>query len=116
MLIGVLRPLLCSWQVKWAERPPKVMEVKDETPFRQAHAEIRTQAVVISGRTRYQLDHEGADRYSGIIINNIIAVNDDSDDDKDGCGSSRHQNAYCAPVQTLALINYNSRTRPRYVG
>ena len=33
---------------------------KDETPFRYAHAEIRTQVVVICGPTRYQLDHGGA--------------------------------------------------------
>ena len=26
MMIDVLRPLLCIWQVKWAERPPKVMK------------------------------------------------------------------------------------------
>jgi len=32
-------------------------EVKDETPFRYADAEIRTQVVVICGPTRYQLDH-----------------------------------------------------------
>ena len=32
-------------------------EVKDETPFRYAHAEIRTRVVVICGRTRYQLEH-----------------------------------------------------------
>ena len=25
MMIDVLRPLLCTWQAKWAERPPKVM-------------------------------------------------------------------------------------------
>jgi len=34
-------------------------EVKDETPLRCTHAEIRTQAVVICGPTRYQLDHGG---------------------------------------------------------
>ena len=28
--------------------------------FRYAHAEIRTQVVVICGKTRYQLDHGGA--------------------------------------------------------
>ena len=32
-------------------------EVKDETPFRYAHAEVRTQIVVIYDPTRYQLDH-----------------------------------------------------------
>jgi hypothetical protein len=26
MMIDVLRPLLCIWQAKWAERPPKVMK------------------------------------------------------------------------------------------
>jgi len=36
------------------------MLVKDETPFRYAHAEIRTQMVVIYGPTRYYLDHGGA--------------------------------------------------------
>jgi len=35
-------------------------EVKDETTVRYAHAEIRTQVVVICGPTRYQLDHGGA--------------------------------------------------------
>jgi len=35
-------------------------EVKDETTFRYAHAEIRTQVLVIYGTTRYQLDHGGA--------------------------------------------------------
>ena len=31
-------------------------EHKDETPFRYAHAEIRTRVVVICGQMRYQLD------------------------------------------------------------
>ena len=35
-------------------------EVKDETPFKYAHAEIRTRVVVICGPTCYQLDHGGA--------------------------------------------------------
>ena len=26
MMIDVLRPLLCRWQAKWTERPPKVMK------------------------------------------------------------------------------------------
>ena len=26
VVIGVLWPLLCTWQAKWAERPPKVMK------------------------------------------------------------------------------------------
>ena len=34
--------------------------IKDETPFRYAHAEIWTQVVVICDTTRYQLDHTGA--------------------------------------------------------
>jgi len=34
-------------------------EVKDETPFRYAHAEIQTKVVVICGPTRYQLHHTG---------------------------------------------------------
>jgi len=33
---------------------------KDETPLGYAHAEIRTQLVVICGATRYQLDQGGA--------------------------------------------------------
>ena len=35
-------------------------EVKDETPFRCADAEVRTQVVVICDPTPYQLDHKGA--------------------------------------------------------
>jgi len=35
-------------------------EVKDETIFRYAHAEIRTRVVVICDPTRYQLYHGGA--------------------------------------------------------
>ena len=35
-------------------------KVKDETPFRYAHAEIQTRVVVICDPTRYQLDHGGA--------------------------------------------------------
>ena len=31
-------------------------EVKDEIPFRYAHAEIQTPVVVMCGPTRYQLD------------------------------------------------------------
>ena len=27
MMIDVLRPLFCTWQAKWAERPPKVMQL-----------------------------------------------------------------------------------------
>jgi len=34
-------------------------EVKDETPFRYAHAEFRTRVVMICGPTRYQLDDGG---------------------------------------------------------
>jgi len=34
-------------------------EVKDEIPFRYAHAEIQTRVVVICDPTRYQLDHAG---------------------------------------------------------
>ena len=33
-------------------------EVKDETPFRYAQAEIWIQVVVICAPTRYRLDHE----------------------------------------------------------
>ena len=36
--------------------------VKDETPFRYGHAEIRTQVVVIFNRTRYKLEHGGVIR------------------------------------------------------
>jgi len=61
MMIDVLRPLLCTWLAKWAEQPPKVMKrSKDEIPLRYAHAEIRSQVIVICGPTRYQLDHGGA--------------------------------------------------------
>jgi len=35
-------------------------EVKDETPIRYAHSEIRTRMVIICGPTCYQLDHGGA--------------------------------------------------------
>jgi hypothetical protein len=35
-------------------------EVKDETPFGYAHAEIRAKVVSICGTMRYQLDHRGA--------------------------------------------------------
>ena len=28
MMIGVLWPLLCTWQAKWAKRPPKVMKLR----------------------------------------------------------------------------------------
>ena len=46
--IDILRPHRCTWQAKLAERPLKVTnEGKDETPFRYAYAEIRTQLVVI---------------------------------------------------------------------
>ena len=34
-------------------------EVKDETPFRYAHAKSRTQVVEICGQMHYQLDHGG---------------------------------------------------------
>ena len=30
IIIGVLRPLLCTWQAKWADRPPTVNEAKLE--------------------------------------------------------------------------------------
>ena len=51
-MIAVLRPPLCTQQAKW-------VEVKDETPFRYANVEVRTQVVVICDPTRYQLDHGG---------------------------------------------------------
>jgi len=36
-------PLLCTWQGKWGEQPPKVMsEAKDETTFSYANAYIQT--------------------------------------------------------------------------
>jgi len=28
MMIAVLRPLLCTWYIKWAEQPPNVMKSK----------------------------------------------------------------------------------------
>ena len=52
---------LCTRQTKWAERLPKLMKrIKDEMPFRVAHAEVRTRVVVICDRTHYQLDYGGA--------------------------------------------------------
>jgi len=45
--------------------------VKDETPFKYAHTEIRTRVVVICGPTRYQLDHWGA---VNIFINEEIGI------------------------------------------
>jgi len=57
-MIYILRPLLCTWWAKWAERSPNV--IKDETPFRYAQPEILTLVVVICDLTRYQLDHGGA--------------------------------------------------------
>ena len=44
----------------WAA--PKCNEAKDETPFRYAHAEIRTQVVGICDQTLYQLDQQDAIR------------------------------------------------------
>ena len=45
-------------EAKWAERPPAEMKGSRRLkPFRYAHVKIRTQAVVISGRMRYQLHH-----------------------------------------------------------
>ena len=57
MMIDVLRTLLCTWEAKWAERPPKVMKrsKKNETTFRYAHAEIRTHVVATYDPTRYPL-------------------------------------------------------------
>jgi len=40
-------------QMQWSE-------VKDETPFRYAHGDIRTQEAVICDPKLYQLDHGGA--------------------------------------------------------
>ena len=37
-----------------------MIEVKDETPFRYAHAEIQTRVVVICGPTCDHLKHGGA--------------------------------------------------------
>ena len=52
MMIGVLRPFLCTHG--------RLNELKDETPFRYAHAEIRTQVVVICDPTCYCLTTEMA--------------------------------------------------------
>jgi len=38
----------------------RASEIKDEISFRYAHIEVRTQVVMISDPTRYQLDHGGA--------------------------------------------------------
>ena len=46
-------------------------EGDDETPFRYAHAEIRTRVVVICGPTRYQLDTETL-RYLEFTIDDIF--------------------------------------------
>ena len=45
----------------------RVIQVKEETPIRYAHAEIRTHVVVICDPTRYQLDHGGARAIHGRI-------------------------------------------------
>ena len=63
MMIDVLRPHL---------RP--LNEVKDETPFRYAHTEIRTQVVVICGPTRYQLDHGGSILKFDVYLNEIQII------------------------------------------
>ena len=49
--------------------------VKDETPFRYAHAEILTPVVMICGPTRYQLDHRGA--------LSVFCAGDNEEDDDD---------------------------------
>ena len=52
-------------------------EVEDETPFRYAHAEIRTWVVAICGPTRYQLDwfrQWSLDTDVGLYASTIITV------------------------------------------
>ena len=59
MMFDVLRSPLCTLKAKWAEPPlRKLSEVNDETPFKYAHGEIRTQLVVICDLKRCRLDHE----------------------------------------------------------
>jgi len=57
-------------------------KVKDETPFRYADAEIRTQVAVICGPTHYQLDHRGAPTKPMVSnsydILNITGTNEDA--------------------------------------
>ena len=50
-------------------------EVKDETPFRYAHAWILIHVVVICSPTRYQLDHWGATQQNQ-YFNFIISLTD----------------------------------------
>ena len=49
----------------------EVKDVKDETPFRFAHAEVRIQLVVICDLTRYQLDHGGGLLRSGMVFHQV---------------------------------------------
>jgi len=87
MMIDVLRPLLCTWYAKWAEQPAKPSqswnlqsEVKDETTFRYANAEIGTRVVVICGPQatarprRRPAKGDGILWVSDLYLNNILPV------------------------------------------
>ena len=64
MMIDVLWPLLCTWCAQWTEWPPKVMKQSQRWNtlqlFRDAHAEVQTQAIEICGPMHYQLHHRDA--------------------------------------------------------
>jgi len=80
MMIDVLRPLLCTWQIKKAERFAKVMNRSQRVnSLRYAYAKIRIRVVVICGPAQYQLDHGGApssfhktDKASFQLVHNLI--------------------------------------------
>ena len=60
MMIDEIPPLCAHGTLNWpSDLQRQWNEVKEETPFRYADAEIRTEVVVICGPTRYQLDHGG---------------------------------------------------------
>ena len=52
--------------------------MKDETPFRYAHAEIQIQVIVICDSTRYQLDQGGTfiiQKSSTLLISDLVNIN-----------------------------------------
>ena len=55
-MLWIERSLSLSFVREWLRND----DDDDETPFRYAHAEIRTEVVVICGPTRYQLYHRDA--------------------------------------------------------
>jgi len=60
MMIDVLHPLLCTWEAKWAKRPPKVMKRGQRWNTLQICPRWDSNSVVvISGPMRYQLDQGG---------------------------------------------------------